>query len=211
MSMIGHVRALAAESRKRCTRWVLGHRVRAQYPSLMCDPSAVWDYPYGDLDCIRIGRGASVGPFAEIIVRRRSQYSSVEGGLTLGDRAVLSTGTNIRAAGGQISIGTGSAIGQHVVIVAANHMLTAGEKRIHTPWDETRCSVRIGDNVWVGAGSVVLPGARIGNNAVIGAGSVVRGDVPEGELWAGIPARRIRSVEEVTLAPVVADNEPSAS
>ena len=126
MSIAGHARALAGEFRKRSARWVLGHRVRERNPSLICDPSAVWDYPYGDLDCIRIGRGASVGPFAEIIVRRRTTYSSIEGGLTLGDKAVLSTGANIRAAGGETRIGAGSVIGQYVVIVSANHMMTPG-------------------------------------------------------------------------------------
>lgn len=211
MSIVGHARALAGEFRKNTSRWVLGHRVRARNPSLICDPSAVWDYPYGDLDCIRIGRDASVGPFAEIIVRRRTTYSSIEGGLTLGDKAVLSTGANIRAAGGEIRIGAGSGIGQYVVIVAANHMMTPGEKRIHTPWDETRCHVLIGDNVWVGSGSVLLPGTRIGDNAVIGAGSVVGGEVPEGELWAGVPARRIKSLENPASAISADVNKGSAS
>ena len=38
-------------------------------------------------------------------------------------------------------------------------------------------------------------GARIGDNAVIAAGSVVRGEVPAGELWGGVPARRIKTIE----------------
>jgi len=79
--------------------------------------------------------------------------------------------------------------------VAANHRLEPGVARIHTPWDETRCGVTIGANVWVGAQCVVLPGARIGDNAVIAAGSVVRGEVPAGELWGGVPAKYIKTIE----------------
>lgn len=199
MSVAGHIKALVAAFSRSASLWVLGHRVRARNPSMICDPTAIWDYPFGDLEAIQIGQGASVGPFAEIIVRRRSPHTSIEGKLVLGEKSVLSTGANIRAAGGEIHVGAGSAIGQHVVVVAANHMLKPGEKRIHTPWDEARCHVFIGANVWIGAGSVLLPGCRIGDNVVIGAGSVVRGEVPSGELWAGVPARRIKTIEDTAI------------
>ena len=45
----------------------------------------------------------------------------------------------------------------------------------------------IGDNVWVGAGSVILPGCKIGNNCVIAAGAVVCDDVPANVMVAGVP------------------------
>lgn len=48
--------------------------------------------------------------------------------------------------------------------------------------------ISIGDNVWLGAGVVVLPGVKIGNNSVIAANSVVLSDVPENVLYAGNPA-----------------------
>ena len=56
--------------------------------------------------------------------------------------------------------------------------------------------VTIKKNVFIGAGSTILPGVTIGEGSVIGAGSVVSCSVPEGEIWAGCPARRIRSVDE---------------
>lgn len=49
--------------------------------------------------------------------------------------------------------------------------------------------IRIGDNVWVGAGAIVLPGCRIGNNSVIAAGSVVCSDIPDNCMAAGVPAK----------------------
>jgi maltose O-acetyltransferase len=55
-------------------------------------------------------------------------------------------------------------------------------------------SVRIGQNVWVAAGSAILKGATIGENSVIAFGSVVTKDVPADVIVAGNPARIINSV-----------------
>jgi acetyltransferase-like isoleucine patch superfamily enzyme len=55
------------------------------------------------------------------------------------------------------------------------------------------CDTVIGDDVWLGAGAVITPGVRIGTGAVIGANCVVTHDVPEYEIWGGVPARRIGS------------------
>jgi maltose O-acetyltransferase len=54
-------------------------------------------------------------------------------------------------------------------------------------------SVRIGNNVWVGAGAVILKGVTIGDGAVIGAGAVVTRHVGSNEKVAGVPARMIGS------------------
>lgn len=51
---------------------------------------------------------------------------------------------------------------------------------------------RIGDDVWLGRGVVVMRGVNIGNGAIVGAGAIVTKDVPPYELWAGVPAHRIR-------------------
>ena len=56
--------------------------------------------------------------------------------------------------------------------------------------------VIIGDNVFIGANSVVLPGIKIGNNAIIGAGSIVTKDVPNNVVVVGNPAKVLCSVEK---------------
>ncbi|MBR5859457.1 MAG: acyltransferase, partial [Clostridia bacterium] len=56
--------------------------------------------------------------------------------------------------------------------------------------------VNIGDNVFIGAESVVLPGVNIGNNVIIGANSTVTKDVPENTVVAGTPAKVICSLDE---------------
>jgi acetyltransferase-like isoleucine patch superfamily enzyme len=174
---------------------MLAHRLLLRHPTLTCHYTAVWDYAYGDVGDIEIGQHVSIGAFAEIVVYRRSPRSRVEGRLVLGDRVLITAGVNIRAAGGTIRIGDASGIGQHSVVVAANHSMTPGREHLYSQWEEGRTGVELGRNVWVSAQCVLLPGTRIGDNSVIGSASVVRGEVPANEVWAGVPARRIRSLE----------------
>lgn len=56
--------------------------------------------------------------------------------------------------------------------------------------------VTIGDNVWIGGNTVILPGVHIGSNTVIGAGSVVTKDIPDWVIAAGNPCRVIRKITE---------------
>lgn len=56
--------------------------------------------------------------------------------------------------------------------------------------------VTIGSNVFVGAGTVILPGTTIGNNVIIGAGSVVASDIPDNSVAVGQPCRKICTIEE---------------
>lgn len=55
--------------------------------------------------------------------------------------------------------------------------------------------VKIGNNVFIGARSIILPGTTIGDNTIIGAGSVVKGNIPSGVIVAGNPARIIKTTE----------------
>ena len=56
--------------------------------------------------------------------------------------------------------------------------------------------IKIGDNCFIGMGTTILPDVAIGNNCIIGACSVVTKDVPEGSVYAGVPARFICKVED---------------
>lgn len=55
--------------------------------------------------------------------------------------------------------------------------------------------VKIGNNVFVGYGSIILPGVTIGNNVIIGAGTVVRKDIPEGSVVIGNPAQIVCGID----------------
>lgn len=66
--------------------------------------------------------------------------------------------------------------------------------------------VDIRDNVYIGFGAIVLPGVTIGPNAIVSAGSVVRADVAEGDVVAGVPAKRVGRLE-MSVAMLKARNE----
>lgn len=83
-----------------------------------------------------------------------------------------------------VSIGSNSTVGQSALLIP--HQIE-GSRLGHWP-------IHIGDNVTIGAGSIVLPGVRIGDGALVAAGAVVsKGTViADGEVWGGVPARRLR-------------------
>lgn len=56
--------------------------------------------------------------------------------------------------------------------------------------------VTVGDNVWIGGNTVILPGVTIGNNVVIGAGSVVSKDIPDNMIAVGNPCKVIREITD---------------
>jgi maltose O-acetyltransferase len=85
-----------------------------------------------------------------------------------------------------IEIGDLCQIGPAVQIYTADHPRDPALRRAGY---ESGKPVRIGANVWIGGGAILLPGVTIGDDAVIGAGSVVTRDVPAGATVAGNPAR----------------------
>ena len=86
----------------------------------------------------------------------------------------------------RVEIGDGTQIGPAVQIYTADHPRDPSQRR--EGWEFGK-PVRIGRNVWIGGGAIVLPGVTIGDHALIGAGSVVTRDVPAGATVAGNPAR----------------------
>ena len=92
---------------------------------------------------------------------------------------------------GEIFIGDDVMIGPNCNIATAVHPISPRLRRHKLQFNKP---VHIGDNVWVGAGAIILPGVTIGKNSVIGAGSVVTKDVPPDVIVGGSPARVIRAI-----------------
>lgn len=88
-----------------------------------------------------------------------------------------------------IEIGAGTQIGPAVQIYAADHPRDPALRRQGL---ECGKPVKIGCNVWIGGGAIILPGVTIGDDAIIGAGAVVTRDVADGVTVAGNPARPVR-------------------
>lgn len=57
-------------------------------------------------------------------------------------------------------------------------------------------AISVGSNVFIGAGAIVLKGVTIGDNVVVGARAVVTRDLPSNAVYAGVPAKRVKSIEE---------------
>ena len=87
-------------------------------------------------------------------------------------------------------------IGDHVTLAPRVHIL-AHDASTKFFLNYTRVeNTTIGNNVFVGAGAIVLPGVTIGNNVVIGAGSVVSRDIPDDSVAVGNPARVVKSLSD---------------
>jgi acetyltransferase-like isoleucine patch superfamily enzyme len=94
---------------------------------------------------------------------------------------------------GPVTIGNHVNLAQGITITALNHNFTDKEKRIDEQGISTS-AVNIGDDIWIGANAVILPGVTIGHHAVIAAGAVVNKDVPAHTLVAGVPAKVIKEI-----------------
>ncbi len=92
---------------------------------------------------------------------------------------------------GNVYIGDKVMFGPHVCVATANHPI---EPSLRDRMLQYNKDVHIGNNVWIGAGTVIVPGVTIGENAVIGAGSVVTRDIPANVVAVGNPCRVMRQV-----------------
>jgi acetyltransferase-like isoleucine patch superfamily enzyme len=112
--------------------------------------------------------------------------------IVIGDGVFIGRGCefNIKK---RITIGKGSAIASGCKFIDHDHGIT-GIRIEETPGAEAE--IMIGDYVWLGCNVIVLKGVTIGSSAVVGAGAVVTKNIPSGEIWAGIPARKVSSRAE---------------
>jgi acetyltransferase-like isoleucine patch superfamily enzyme len=115
--------------------------------------------------------------------------SGEAGGITLGEHVRVNTGTLIAGHAG-VTIGDHALIGEYVSIRDTNHG-TAPDALMRTQPQES-APIRIGNDVWLCRGCVVLKGVTIGDGAVVAANAVVTKDVPAGAIVAGIPARVVK-------------------
>lgn len=89
----------------------------------------------------------------------------------------------------RVEIGRNCMIGPQCYLTDGNHGTAPGMTISSQPMNAK--PVILEDDVWLGAGVIVLPGVRIGRGAIIGAGAVVTKDVPAGSVYVGVPAREI--------------------
>jgi acetyltransferase-like isoleucine patch superfamily enzyme len=120
--------------------------------------------------------------------------SSASAVFEMGEHGFIGRGTEIEV-NERVTIGRGALIAPGVYITDHNHQTGTGAPMFERPC--VAAPVCIGNDVWIGAKCVILPGVSIGDGAVIAAGAVVNRDVPAGAIVGGIPARvlKMRSSE----------------
>ena len=113
------------------------------------------------------------------------------GDVVIGADCAINSGTVLYTGNG-IRIGDAVAIAANCTLAPTNHAIADRTRRIRDQgFQASRGGIVIEEDVWLGAGVVVLDGAVIRKGAVIAAGSVVMGEGPAYEIYAGAPARRI--------------------
>ncbi|ORJ55886.1 capsule biosynthesis protein CapG [Geothermobacter hydrogeniphilus] len=91
-------------------------------------------------------------------------------------------------------------LGSHVTITSGVKFITHDGGvwvfRDESPDLDIIAPIKVGNNVFIGINSIIMPGVTIGDNCVIAAGSVVARDIPSGSVAAGVPSKTIKSVED---------------
>lgn len=104
-------------------------------------------------------------------------------GVSIGSRCFIWAGPKR----GRVVIGDDVLFGPEVIVTAANYRFNDGAPVTQQAMDEA--DVAIGQDVWIGARAIILPGVTIGDGAIVGAGALVRHDVPPYAIAVGSPAR----------------------
>jgi acetyltransferase-like isoleucine patch superfamily enzyme len=109
--------------------------------------------------------------------------------IIIGDGVFIGRGCefNIRK---KVTVSTACAIASGCKFIDHDHGIT-GDRIDETPGEESE--ILLCNDVWLGCNVTVLKGVTIGRGAVVGAGAVVTKNIPAGEIWAGVPARKISS------------------
>lgn len=157
---------------------------------------------------IKMGRSCRLEPFC--IIKGGANSDS---GLFIGDNVIIKNGAYVSACNsiisisnfafigayswtggkGNIKIGTNTMISINCVLISSNH----DYQNIPVPYysgEEIIGDITIGNNVWIGSSSVILPGVKIGDGSVIGAGSIITKDIPQDSMAFGNPAKIIKSI-----------------
>lgn len=133
-------------------------------------------------------RKFSLGDYS--VVESFSCINNAVGDVLIGDHTRIGLHNTII---GPVKIGDNVNLAQGITVTALNHNFNDPSKRIDEQGVSTN-AVTIGNDIWIGANAVILPGVSIGNHSVVAAGAVVTKDVPAHTLVAGVPAKVIKEI-----------------
>jgi acetyltransferase-like isoleucine patch superfamily enzyme len=157
---------------------------------LAIDPTAAIS-PLADIERSVRGTLIQIGPRTMVDAFVKIKPAGGSGQVVIGADCAINSGTVIYTGNG-VRIGDAVAIAANCTLAPTNHAFDDRDRRIRDQgFQPSRGGIEIEDDVWIGAGVVILDGAVIRKGAVVAAGSVVRGEVEAYAIYAGSPARRI--------------------
>ena len=122
-----------------------------------------------------------------INIERKANFGTGKG-ISIGDNSGIGVNASIR---GPLIIGKDVMMGPDVIILTTSHITTDTDKPMRLQ-KGVKTKVIIGDDVWIGTRSILMPGIKVGNGVIIGAGSIVTKDIPDYAVVGGSPARIIK-------------------
>jgi len=123
--------------------------------------------------------------------------SKISKDFSMGEKGFVNTGAHFYPG---VSVGRYVMFAKNVSIIGDDHVFDKVGVPMIFSGRPVRKKTTIGDDVWIGQNSIIMCGVSIGSGSIVAAGSVVTKNIPEGQIWAGIPAKYIKdrflSVEE---------------
>jgi acetyltransferase-like isoleucine patch superfamily enzyme len=170
---------------------VLGRNITLRHPhkiilgaNCVLDDNVVLDAKGEKNEGLRLGDNVYVG--------RNTILSCKEGSISIGEYTNISANCSLLSET-EITLGKYCFLAGHCYVVAGgNHSFDDVSRPIMFQPSLSKGGIRVGDDVWLGAGVIVLDGVVIGKGTVVGAGAVVTGSLPEYAVAVGCPARVIR-------------------
>jgi len=133
-------------------------------------------------------RKFSLGDYS--VVESYSCINNAVGDVIIGDHTRVGLHNTVI---GPVTIGNHVNLAQGITVTALNHNFAEKGLRIDEQGVSTN-PVTIGNDIWIGANAVILPGVTIGDHSVVAAGAVVTKDIPPHTLVAGVPAKIIKEL-----------------
>lgn len=155
---------------------------------------------YQVLDKVQLGKNVFISRFVNMYGClidddcKIGSFVEIQKDVVVGKKCKICT--NIVLCSG-VTIGAECFIGNGTIFINDKYPRSTnviGTLETFPDWQDRFIRTMVGDNVSIGSNCTILGGIKIGNHAVIGAGSVVTKNIPEGEVWAGNPAKKLYNV-----------------
>lgn len=163
-------------------------------------PVAIADFGWLGISLRRLCAKKLFAYCGDNVIVERGAWFRTGGTLSVGDNSNIGINANIN---GFVSIGKDVLMGPDVIIMSRNHVFDNPNTPIRKQGYTEHRPVKIGDDVWISARVIILPGVTIGNGSVVAAGSIVTKDIPPYTVVVGVPAvpvkRRNKVIDKETV------------